>query len=105
MMQEGGIAEPRACPRWGVPQETLATCREGEDRYQPLGVVSQLWCVLAVGPALVVSFILCPLEGKASLSWTANYSHKEPFEDNGQLTVKDNEDRDDQASIHGERGL
>lgn len=28
-MQEAGIAEPRACPRWGVPQETLAACRAG----------------------------------------------------------------------------
>ena len=35
-----------------------------------------------------MSFMLCPLEGKALLSWAANYSHKKPFEDNGQLTLK-----------------
>lgn len=90
MMQQGRDAKPRACPQWGVPQETVATCRGGENgRCQP----SEAWgpdhCAsLQCGPGLAVSFMLCPLEGKALLSWTANYSHRKPFQDNGRLTLK-----------------
>lgn len=51
------------------------------------------------------SFCASSVGEKASLSWTACYSHKSPFRDNGQLTVKDNEDRNGEESVHGERDL
>lgn len=88
----GWDREPRACPRWEFHRRPWLLA-EGEDRCQPLWMVSQSWCVLAVGSSTGCILHSVPSGGEGIIVLTANYPHKEPFEDNGQLTVKDNEDR------------